>query len=134
MSQHSDGLHPNEEKDEDDGEGSTKSRRKRGCCLTTWLKLDEWILRDLLIHNYKPDSRKSQRMFFEMYDNNTEDLADIIKEVAKDDKNDNASNQSGAIREKVMALKQRRGTLTKVPNIATLEAINTPDDNFQKSP
>ena len=59
-SEHSEALHPNEEKPEaDDAEGSTRSRRKLGCCLRTWLKLDEWILRDLLIYNYKPDSRKS---------------------------------------------------------------------------
>jgi len=52
-SEHSAALHPNEEKPEEDG-GSVKSSRKLGCCLKTWVKLDEWILRDLLIYNYKP--------------------------------------------------------------------------------
>lgn len=41
-------------------------------------------------------------MFFEMYETRAEDLATIIKEVATEDKKDDASNQSGAaIRDKV---------------------------------
>ena len=73
-------------------------------------------------------------MFFDMYDNQAEDLAAIIKEVAIEDKKDDASNHSGAaIRDKVIALK-RRGTLKKdqLPNIQT--AINGKDDAFLKSP
>ena len=121
---------------EADDDGSTKSRRKLGCCLKTWLKLDEWILRDLLIYNYKPDSRKSQQMFFEMYEDQAEDLAEIIKDAVNDDKKDNdaASNHSAALRDKVKALK-RRGTLRKdqMPNVDTLVAINTVDDDFEKA-
>lgn len=58
QSEHDEALHPNEEKEEVDN-ASDKTRRKLGCCLKTWVKLDEWILRDLLIHNYKIGSRKS---------------------------------------------------------------------------
>ena len=59
-SEHSAALHPNEEKEEADGDqGSTRTSRKLGCCLRTWVKLDEWILRDLLIYNYKPEVRKN---------------------------------------------------------------------------
>ena len=135
-SEHSEALHPNEETPEaDDNEGSQKSHRKLGCCLKTWVKLDEWILRDLLIYNYKPEIRKNQQMFFDMYDAKHEDLADIIKEAAAEDTKDDASNHSEAIRDKVKALK-RRGTLKKdqLPNIATLQPFNAADDNFQKSP
>lgn len=68
LSEHSQALHPNEEKEEEEA-GSNKSKRRLGCCLKTWVKLDEWILRDLLIYNYKPESRASQHLFFEMYEN-----------------------------------------------------------------
>lgn len=57
-SEHSEALHPNEEREEEEA-GSNKSKRRLGCCLKTWVKLDEWILRDLLIYNYKPESRSS---------------------------------------------------------------------------
>jgi len=87
-SEHSAALHPNEEKEEADEAGSSKSRRKLGCCLRTWVKLDEWILRDLLIYNYKIGSRKSQQMFFEMYDAKGGEVAAIIKDAALDVKDD----------------------------------------------
>ena len=114
-SEHSAALHPNEEKQEDDA-GSTKSTRKLGCCLKTWVKLDEWILRDLLIYNYKMESRKSQQMFFEMYEDKGHEVAAIIKEAAIDTKDgdDGKSDNSNAIREKVQDLKQglkRRNTI-----------------------
>ena len=105
-SEHSQALHPNEEKPEDDA-GSTKSTRKLGCCLKTWVKLDEWILRDLLIYNYKLESRKSQQMFFEMYEDKGHEVAAIIKEAAIEPKelDDGMSDNSAALRDKVQALK-----------------------------
>lgn len=131
-------MHPNEEKPEaEEAEGSTRSRRKIGCCLKTWLKLDEWILRDLLIYNYKPQDRKTQQMFFEMYEDQGEEVATIIKDAAIEmtsGKDDN-SNNSGALRGKVQALK-RRGTLRKdqLPNVAALQALNsTGDDDYEKA-
>ena len=101
-SEHSAALHPNEEKPEEDG-GSVKTTRKLGCCLKTWVKLDEWILRDLLIYNYKMESRKSQQMFFEMYEDNGHEVAAIIKEAAQESKDvdEGKSNNSNALREKV---------------------------------
>jgi NhaP-type Na+/H+ or K+/H+ antiporter len=53
---HEEALHPNEEQEEDDDKGST-TRKTRGCCMKYWTRLDEMILRPLLIHNYKRDSR-----------------------------------------------------------------------------
>ena len=67
LSVHSEALHPNEEKEEEDG-GSAKGRKKHGCCLTTWMRLDELILRPLLIYNYKRDRRLMERDFFELYE------------------------------------------------------------------
>lgn len=92
-------------------------------------------MRDLLIYNYKPSDRKSQQMFFEMYENSGEDVATIIKDAAIENKKaeDDQSNHSETLRNKVQALK-RRGTLKKdqLPNVATLNAINAGDDDFVK--
>ena len=78
-------------------------------------------------------------MFFEMYDNQAEDLAEIIKVAAidSDDNKDNdaMSNHSAALRSKVKALK-RRNTLQKdqIPTADTLKAINKAvDDDFEKA-
>lgn len=112
-STHSQALHPNEEKEEDDGSTKTKSK-KLGCCLRTWMKLDFLILRDLLIYNYKAESRKQQRMFFDIYENQAEEVAAIIKDAATeaDNADDNKSDTSVALRRKVQNLNlKRRGTV-----------------------
>ena len=66
-------------------------------------------------------------MFFDMYDTQAEEVATIIKDAAAEGEkgDDNASNHSAALRNKVQALK-RRGTLRKdqFPNVDTLNAIN----------
>ena len=129
-SQHSEALHPNEEKEEEEG-GSTKSRRKLGCCLKTWVKLDEWILRDLLIYNYKPDSRKSQQMFFEMYEDKADEVAAIIKTAATDNATE---TEEDTIRDKVKALK-RRNTMQRdqLIDIGVLETKVNESDDFTKA-
>lgn len=78
-------------------------------------------------------------MFFEMYETQAEDLAEIIKDAAIDPEDkkdgDDASNHSAALRDKVKALK-RRGTLRKdqMPNVDQLAAINSVvDDDFEKA-
>ena len=65
-------------------------------------------MRDLLIYNYKIDSRKSQQMFFEMYENKADEVAAIIKGAATETVETDEDN----LRQKVQALK-RRGTLQK---------------------
>ncbi len=105
-SEHSAALHPNEEKDEDEG-GSTRTKAKRlGCCLRTWMKLDFLILRDLLIYNYKVESRKQQRMFFDLYDTQGEEVANIIKDATTEAKStaDDKSDNSGKLTMKLQAL------------------------------
>lgn len=132
QSEHSEALHPNEEKEEDDA-GSTKSKRKLGCCLRTWVKLDELILRDLLIYNYKPDTRTQQRLFFDMYHDQADDVAAIIKDAALDPKAENdadLSHHSAQLREKVQKLK-RRNTLKKEQLDVPVVGINGGDD-FEK--
>lgn len=135
-SEHSAALHPNEEKPEEDG-GSVKTTRKLGCCLKTWVKLDEWILRDLLIYNYKMESRKSQQMFFEMYEDNGHEVAAIIKEAAQESKDvdEGKSNNSNALREKVQALKiplKRRNTIKIDQDAINADEKKQKDDDFEK--
>ena len=76
---HSDALHPNEEQEEDDGH-----TKKYGCFLTTWMRLDELILRPLLIHNYKRDRRMMERSFFELYEVDGAEVAKMFEEVNKE--------------------------------------------------
>ena len=132
-SEHSAALHPNEEKEEADADqGSARSSRRLGCCLRTWVKLDEWILRDLLIYNYKPELRKSQQLFFDMYDQKADEVATIIKTAALDDTGDDAkSDNSAAIRRQVHALK-RRGSKLMAP-IATTAINADNDDKFNRA-
>lgn len=78
------------------------------------MKLDFLILRDLLIYNYKAESRKQQRMFFDIYENQAEEVAAIIKDAATeaDNADDNKSDTSVALRKKVQNLNlKRRGTV-----------------------
>ena len=89
LSVHSDALHPNEEKEEDDG-----TTRKYGCFLTTWMRLDELILRPLLIHNYKRDRRMMERDFFELYELEGTEVANIFNEVNKDQGEDKSTSSA----------------------------------------
>ena len=89
-------MHPNEEKEEDD-EGSTRGRKKLGCCLTTWVRLDELILRPLLIHNYKRDRRQMERDFFELYEEEGGEVAKIIGEAGKDVADDKSNNSAQVV-------------------------------------
>ena len=89
LSVHSEALHPNEEKEEDDG-----TMRKYGCFLTTWMRLDELILRPLLIHNYKRDRRMMERDFFELYELEGTEVANIFNEVNKDQGEDKSTSSA----------------------------------------
>ena len=131
LSEHSDALHPNEELEEADEGGSHKSRRKLGCCLKTWVKLDEWILRDLLIYNYKIENRKSQQMFFDMYERDGEEVANIIKDAAKEEESNNdESKNSAQLKDRVKAI-QRRPTV-KIEDVNLLAINEANDDKFFK--
>ena len=88
-------------------------------------------MRDLLIYNYKPDSRKSQQMFFEMYEDKADEVAAIIKTAATDNATE---TEEDTIRDKVKALK-RRNTMQRdqLIDIGVLETKVNESDDFTKA-
>ena len=124
---HSEALHPNEEKEEDDA-GSTKDRRRLGCCLQTWMRLDELILRPLLIYNYRRDKRQLQKDFFELYQDEGEEIQNIFNDAGKDEREDKSTN-SAAVANAITNLKRKR-TLGKAEIAGDAKAaINAADDD-----
>ena len=101
-----------DDSDEDEISPSTGRRKnKRGCCLTTWMKLDELILRDLLIYKYSRNKRRLQKAFFEAYDQDGKELEKIFN-LAGDDANEKSNeNHSNAIMRQMTLLKKKRTSL-----------------------
>jgi hypothetical protein len=48
------------------------------------MRLDELILRPLLIHNYKRDRRMMEKDFFELYEMEGNEVAKIFNDANKD--------------------------------------------------
>jgi len=59
------------------------------------MKLDELILRPLLIYNYQKDKRQLEREFFELFHAESDEIANIVNEV-KDANDDEAKETSRA--------------------------------------
>jgi len=59
------------------------------------MKLDELILRPLLIYNYHPEKRQLEREFFELFQEDGDEIANIVNEV-KDVDDGEAKETSGA--------------------------------------
>ena len=55
------------------------------------MRLDELILRPLLIHNYKRDRRMMERSFFELYEVDGAEVAKMFKEVNKENSGDKSA-------------------------------------------
>ena len=127
QSVHSDALHPNEEKEEDDG-----AARKYGCFLTTWMRLDELILRPLLIHNYKRDRRMMEKDFFELYEMEGNEVAKIFNDANKDQGEDKSAS-SAQFANAVQALKRKRSMRPAEMLQDAKMSINHLDDNFEQA-
>ena len=128
---HSAALHPNEEQPEEEDAGSSKGRKRLGCCLTTWMRLDELILRPLLIYNYTRDARQLQRDFFELYQDEGEEVEKIFGEAGRADGDDKSAN-SAKVALAISSLKRKRTLGRAEIGVDAKAAINDGDDDSYK--
>ena len=87
----------------------TSGKRKLGCCMYTWMRLDELMLRPLFIYKYARDKRQLQKAFFETYDQDGRDLEQIfgLADAGGDAKQANNASTNELMR-KMSLLKRKR--------------------------
>ena len=77
------------------------------------MRLDELILRPLLIHNYKRNKSQLQKHFFELYEDDGVEIENLFNEAKKFGNEDNDANAAAMVKKLSTSNLRRKNTLVK---------------------